>query len=165
METVKCIVLEHRKITGYKNAKDLVDLDIDELFVIDLDGLTRGAYNLKLYNDIAKFFEITVMSFPQRTADLVDTIISGASRVVVSSNLSERSIKDFLGITEDLVMNYGTIQTCRIFSQNDGVYYLANRMVDLPYRKVFYYGTAVDKEGYVQLKDFPEFVTANASNL
>lgn len=165
METLKCIVLEHRQITGYRNAKDMIELDTDELFIIDLDGLTRGAYNLRLYTDISKFFEITVMSFPQRTADLVDSIISGASKVVVSSTLSERTIKDFLGITEDLVMNYGKMDTCRTFSMNDGVYYLSNRMVDLPYRKVYFYGQEIDKEGYVTIHGFPDFITANASEL
>ncbi len=165
MESVKCIVLEHRQITGYRNAKDMIDLDTEELFVVDLDGLAKGAYNLKLYTEIAKFFEITVMSFPRRVADLVDTIISGASRVVVSSNLTERNLKDFLGITEDLVMNYGRMETCRLFSANDGVYYLSNRMVDLPYRKVYHYGQPVDKEGYIQIQNFPDFITAAPSDL
>ncbi|AKA49512.1 hypothetical protein IX51_10870 [uncultured archaeon] len=159
METVKCVVLDNKEITGFVNAKTLLEFeDEEELFVIDLDGLNKGAYNLKLYNELSKFFEITVMSFPERTADLVDSIVSGASRVVISSNLPDRVIRDFLTVTEDLVMNYANMSGCRIFSENGGKYYLSNRMVDLPFEKVYLYRGALEKKGYVVLEGFPDFM-------
>lgn len=162
METVKCVILDDKQITGYEDAKSLLEfVSGEDLFVIDLDGLNRGAYNLKLYYDLSKFFEITVMSFPERAADLVDSIVSGASRVVISSNLPDRIIRDFLTVTEDLVMNYANMGGCRIFSENGGKYYLSNRIVDLPFEKVFLYGGTIDREGYVVVEGFPDFVTSD----
>ncbi len=161
MESVKCIILDNKSITGFAEAKDILEIgDIEELFVIDLDGLNRGAYNLKLYNQLSKFFEITVMNFPERTADLVDSIVSGASRTVISSKLPQRSILDFLSVTEDLVMNYANMGGCRIFSENGGKYFLSNRVVDLPFDKVYLYGGKVDIEGYVWLDGFPDLITS-----
>lgn len=158
METIKCIVLDNREITGYSSAKELLDLSGEELFVIDLDGLNHSSYNFKLYYEISKFFEITVMSFPDRTPDLVDTIISGASRVVVSSTITERRILDFLAITEDVVMNYGSMRGCRFFSEKGGRFYMSNRLVDLPFEKVYIYGSRTDRKGYVYIEGFPEFI-------
>lgn len=159
---MKCIVLEERNISGYADAKDLLGkVEAEELFVIDLDGLNRGAYNLKLYSQISKFFEITVMNFPSRTADVVDSIVSGASRVVVSSKLPEKTIRDFLAVTEDLVMNYANIGGCRLFSDNGGKYFLSSRVVDLAFEKVYLYGGKADMKDYVWLDGFPEFLSTD----
>lgn len=159
LETLKCVILENHEITGYADAKDLLELGGEELFVIDLDGLNRGSYNFKLYNDISKFFETTIMSFPVRAADLVDCIVAGASRVVVSSNLDDTRIRDFIGITDELVMNYANMKGCRVFSDSGGMFYLSNRTVDLPFERVFLYGGKIDAKGYTNLEGFPEFIT------
>lgn len=158
MDTVKCITLVGHEIQGYGKSKDLLELGGDELFVVDLDGLNSGSYNFKLYYDISKFFEITVMSFPQRAADLVDSIVSGAARVVVSSKLDTRKIADFLTITDELVMNYASMGGCKTFSERGGRYFLSNRMVDLPFERVYLYGSSIDSKGYTILEGFPEFI-------
>lgn len=158
MESIRCVVLDNKEITGYSSAKELLDLPGEELFVIDLDGLNSSSYNFKLYYDISKFFEITVMSFPDRTPDLVDTIISGASKVVISSTLPERRILDFLAITEDVVMNYGSMKGCRFFSEKGGRFYMSNRTVDLPFEKVYIYGSRLSRKDYIYIEGFPEFI-------
>lgn len=162
MESVKCIILDGKSILGYADAKSILEVgDFEELFVVDLDGLNRGAYNLKLYGQLSKFFEITVMSFPDRTADLVDSIVSGASRVVVSSTLPVNTIVDFLAVTEDLVMNYAHMGVCRTFSEHGGKYFLSNRVVDLPFERVYIYGGKVDLKGYTWIDGFPDFITSD----
>lgn len=158
MDTIRCITLENHEILGFNSAKDLLEMGGEELFVIDLDGLNNSSYNFKLYYDISKFFEIVVMSFPSRAADLVDSIVSGASKVVVSSNLEPRRISDFMTITEDLVMNYANMRGCRIFSEKGGKYYLSGRMVDLPFETVYIYGSRMDVKGYTVIDNFPEFL-------
>lgn len=163
MERVRCIILRNRRILSYHSAKDLLEMGLDELFVIDMDALDHGSYNFKLYYDLSKFFEITVMNFPRRTADVVDSIISGASRLVISSTMKEKSVIDYLTITEDLVMNYGDMKGCRTFSEHGGRYYLSNRIVDLPFKRVFIYGQEVDREGYVFIEGFPQSLPNEAN--
>lgn len=158
MDTIKCVTLSDHEIQGHGKSKDLLELGGEELFVVDLDGLSSGSYNFRLYYDISKFFEITVMSFPARAADLVDSIVAGASKVVVSSNLEAKKIEDFLTITDELVMNYANQGGCRIFSESGGRYFLSNRVVDLPFDQVYLYGSSIDSKGYTVIEGFPEFI-------
>lgn len=155
---MKCIVLREKRIIGYEDSRDLLKLDTEQLFVVDIDSLVKGHINLKLYADISKFFEITVMNYPERGEDLMDSFISGASRVVISDEISFEKIRSFLEISEDLVMNYGNHEKCRFFSKNGGNMYLSSREVDLNYKAVFYYGNGNVPENYVRILDFPEDV-------
>ena len=157
--SLHCIVLKGKRIAGYKNARDLLALDTDQLFIIDYDSLVTGYLNLKLYTEISKFFEIVVMNFPERGEDLMDSFVSGASRVVISDELPFDRIRSFLEISEDLVMKYGDTDKCRFFSRNGGDMYLSSREIDLQYSVVYYYGAGNVPENYVRLVDFPETVS------
>ncbi len=152
---MKCLIVNHGKIGGLKKADDLARVPYDEAFVIDLDAMFKHHYNFKLYNELSKYIEFTLMALPFTENDLMDIIVSGASRVVIGDDLNVSMIQKFLDMTEELVMNCSTEQKVIMFHALTGNMYLSCKIYDIP-GVFFYYGPfSQQSSNVIPLEDFP----------
>lgn len=155
---MKCLTISHSKILGnLDGVDDLSRLPDEEFFVIDMDALLRSKYNFNIYSTISKYVEFDLMAYPFRENDLVDMIISGASRVVINHTISEEKLKDFMEVSDQLIMHYASQFEARAFMKKGGKYLMGCSQVEVPKGiTVFYYGMPGQGEQYIQLEDFPE---------
>ena len=51
----------------YGSIFQILKLQVDSLFVIDYDAIRHRYLNLKLYSELSKFFELTIMVIPVST--------------------------------------------------------------------------------------------------
>jgi hypothetical protein len=162
---MECITIENGEISGNRTQDSLLDSGIEELFVVDLDSIRSGKLNLKLYDRLSKYFDIVVMNYPYRIADLIDTFVSGASRVVLNSNVSDSMIRESLSFSDQVVMKYARNVPCKTFSLFGGNMFLSNIEVDLVYTTIYAYGIRVqsrtsmvkrDSQIIILLNNFPE---------
>ena len=149
-----CVTIKDKQVTNYENIYQILKLKVDSIFVIDYDAITHRYLNLKLYDELAKFFEITVMNYPETENDLMDTIINGASVVVINNNLTYNRIAKYLDFTQNIAMKYKYIDTCIYFSEKGGNMYLTDKEIMLPYALAYSYNGFPVKNS-VQLQNFP----------
>jgi hypothetical protein len=154
MNTVYCVTIKDKKVANYENVYQILQLKVDSIFVIDYDALTHRYLNLNIYDELAKFFEITVMNYPETENDLMDTIINGASTVVINNNLTYKLISRYLDFTQNIAMKYRYIDTCIYFSEKGGNMYLADKEIMLPYVLAYNYNDFPIKNS-IQLQNFP----------
>ena len=155
---MKCLTISNSRILGnIEGIDDLSRLPDEEFFVVDMDALLRSKFNFNLYSTISKYVEFNLMAYPFRESDLVDMIISGASRVVVNHTISKEKLKEFMEVSDQLIMHYASQFEARDFMNKGGKYLLGCSQVNLPKQvTVFYYGLTEQGEQYIQLEDFPE---------
>ncbi|KJE49124.1 hypothetical protein TZ01_03250 [Acidiplasma sp. MBA-1] len=149
-----CIGISNKKIVGYPNIMNLLKSGVESLFLIDFDAIHKRVLNLEIYEKLSKFFDLTVMNYPQTEEDLMDTIISGATYVIINNNLTYKRIQSYLSYTQNIGINYDYNDTCVFFSQNGGNIYLTNKQVMLPYRLAFNYGP-FDLPNSIKLENYP----------
>jgi len=160
---VLCITIKDKEIVDYASIYQLLKMKVDDLFVIDYDAITKRHLNFNIYDKLSKFFEITVMNYPETESDLTDTIINGASNVVINNNLTYRTIKSFIAITENIAMNYHYNDTCIYFAENGGTMFLSDTEILLPYKVAYYYGS-FDIKNSIKLENFPKDLMDNIKN-
>jgi len=81
--------------------KDILDKYKDKiLYLYDLDGINRNKPNLCLFQKLSKTHELWVDVGPRSIGDIVDAIVSGASKITIRLDLFELS--DILSINEIL---------------------------------------------------------------
>lgn len=151
---INTVSISSGKIEGYSNVKELLKSDSDELFIVDFDAIKEGKYNFKLYTEFSKFFQITVMNFPKRQGDLIDSMISGCENVVLGGRIRDRDISSFIEITENLVMF--DMDKFAIFSRLGGNMFLTRRNLMYPYKRVYTYGLSLGLPREIILRNFPE---------
>jgi hypothetical protein len=153
---MKCLLVNHGRIGGMKDIDDLARVPYDEAFVIDFDAIFRHHFNFKLYNELSKYVEFTLMALPDTENDLMDIIISGASRVVIGDDLNVRTIQKFLDMTEEIVMKCSTEQKVIMFHSLTGNMYMSCRTYDVP-GVFFYYGPfSQQSPNVIPLEGFPD---------
>ena len=60
-----CVTIKDKQVSNYENIYQILKLKVDSIFVIDYDAITHRYLNLKLYDELAKFFELIVMNYPE----------------------------------------------------------------------------------------------------
>ncbi|MGP6239570.1 hypothetical protein ACNF40_04020 [Cuniculiplasma sp. SKW4] len=153
---MQCLIINGGSIFGYKNMTQIARFPEDEAFVIDMDALNRYQFNFKLYSEISKYIEFTLMAYPYKENDLIDLMISGASRVVINNTLDDEKLRNFFDITDELVMRCSTPMDIRRFNEFGGNMYLTCRIYDRP-GLYFYYGPFHEiNEKIIWLSDYPD---------
>jgi hypothetical protein len=153
-DSVYCVTIENKKVSNYTSIYEILKLKVDSIFVIDYDALRQRYLNLKLYSDLSKFFELTIMNYPETENDLMDTIINGASTVVINNNLTYKRISSYLSFTQNIAMNYKYVDTCIYFSEMGGNMFLTDKEIMLPYVLAYNYNNFPIKNS-IQLQNFP----------
>ena len=149
---IPCVVIRDRK--PETSRKDLLDTGADDLFVIDFDALAGSKLNYHVYTDLAKYFEIIVLNFPTKPIEFLDTIIAGASGVVIPDYVPDRIMEEFLSYSSEVVLNDRNPEKSATFVSLGGDMFLSEHIVQSPHRTVYSYGRR-EEPGYIMLDNFP----------
>lgn len=152
---IQCATLVGNKIENYASIQDLMEIAGDEVFLIDMNAIKKGKPSYKFYQELTKFMDVYVLSLVSRVDDLLDTLILGCESVVISPRLDSKQIKEFLTISDNLVMPYTSLPSTRDFSRFGGKNFLTNTLVSFPFDIAYYYGPGNPGDKYTHLKDFP----------
>ncbi len=151
-----CLIINRGKIEGMEDMEELAKVPYDEAFVVDLDAITHYRFNFKMYNELSKYIEFTLMAYPYKENDLMDIIVSGASRVVINDTLEIDTIKKFLDVTDELVMRCSDSEKAHMFHSLTGNMYLSCKIFNVP-GVFFYYGPFLNRgPNIIPLENFPE---------
>lgn len=152
---IQCIYIEHGQIYGLPDDLPLEKLGGDEIMVCDLDAIHRGKFNFKTYTQIAKFLEPVVVNFAGRVEDLMDSLISGASRVVLHSRESTVSLDKMLELSDDIVLPARNPYS-GVFIERGGKYLISDHEVFSRFDKCYNVGFPLTSEKYINVSNFPE---------
>lgn len=128
----------------------------DQIFLCDYDGILHGNYNFKTYTRVAKFFETVVFNMVQKEYDLVDSLVSGASRVVVDPNMQDRVLQKVLDISPETVFPYSNLERVERFRAYGGTAFLSAGQINGPFSICYNAGVAISSDKYVDIENFPE---------
>jgi|ACXJ01.1.fsa_nt_gi hypothetical protein len=151
---IPSVVIRRKEIVGRKTAYDLMKEGIEELMVCDLDSIIDGKTNFKLYNELSKFFEFTVFNLIYTVGDLVDSFVAGASKVVVSPDLTADRLVSFLEISQNVVDPNSS--RFSIFQKSGGKYVMVSgRMPYQNFSGVYNIGPSMGGDNTINVDNFP----------
>ncbi len=152
---IRCLILENGDIHGLPVGIPLEELEGEEIMVCDYDAIKHGKFNFKLYGRISKFFETVVVNFPVRVEDLMDSLISGASRVVLASDIEEHILGRMLAISDGVVLPADSPSN-PYFVKNGGKFLISDREVFTRFDLCYNVGPELGSAKYVNVRGFPE---------
>ena len=154
-ESIECVEIKNSTVVSRNNMQSMLSAGIEDLFVIDFDAIFRNKFNFKIYQDISKYFEITVMSLPLRIEDIMDSFVSGASEIVIPGRIDPNALEDYMRTSDNLVMYYQNPVVAKAFYVLGGRSFFSDRELDFPDIRVYSYSRILVKKGYIRLMDFP----------
>lgn len=131
------------------------ELEGDEVMVCDLDAIRKGKFNFKLYGEISKFIEPVVVNFPTRVEDLMDSLISGASRVVLASDIEQYMLGKMLTISDGIVLP-ATSPEEGFFMESGGKFLISDSEVFTRFDLCYNVGPEMSSQKYINVNGFPE---------
>ncbi|WP_162509732.1 hypothetical protein [Thermogymnomonas acidicola] len=153
---VKCVTVSRNRLMGIGKPEDLLYMDIDEVFLVDMDALTRYKLSFHFYREISRFCEVTVLNMPARVQDLIDTLVSGASRVVVGRDVDSRLLSGFMQVSDSVVLSLVSRNLVDEFIRLGGGDFFSLGQTDIAFRTLYNAGPPVIREGVKNIEDFPE---------
>ncbi len=147
--------LHNGEIQGLPTGVPLAELEGDEVMVCDFDAIGRGKYNFRLYGEISKFLEPVVMNLPSRVEDMMDSLIAGAARIVLASDIEPGTLKRMLAISDGVVLPSSSPMK-EFFYQEGGRYLISDREVFSRFDLCYNVGPQLSSEKYVNVRNFPE---------
>ncbi len=153
--SIKCLTIQGSELSGIPPGIGLEEMEGEEIMICDYDAIFRGKFNFKLYDRVAKFFELIVVNFPNRIEDLMDSLISGAYSVVLSPDEAPETLKRMLEVSENIILPYRS-ENLGFFLNNGGKYIISDRQVNVNFRKCYNVGPELSGDAYVNVSDFPE---------
>ncbi|BAB59645.1 TVG0491515 [Thermoplasma volcanium GSS1] len=127
------------------------------IMVLDMDAIQHHTLNVSEYTYLSHFFSIVVVNLARKLNDLIDSIMAGSSMVVISPWVKERVLRDFLDVSENVVMPYVNVALLHVYQDMGGQYYLVEYPIDKPFKTAFYLGVPPD-DTYTQVDGFPDSV-------
>ncbi len=143
-------------LEGIPEGQQLETMEGDQIFLCDYDGILHGNYNFKIYTRVAKFFDTVVFNLVQKEYDLVDSLVSGAARVVVDPDMKDSVLQRVLDISPDTVFPYRSEEKAERFRAYGGTSFLSTREINGPFSICYNAGVAISSEKYVDIDNFPE---------
>lgn len=122
---------------------------------VDFDGILKGKFNFKAYGHISKFFELVVVNFPSRMEDLMDSLISGASKVVIHAEESPPMLERMLELSDGVVLPAKN-PSMQFFVANGGKYLISDHEVFSRFDQCYNVGKSLLSEKYINVSGFPE---------
>ena len=153
---MNCLEIKHHQIYGIPPNETLATIPWEDAMLIDYDAIISGKPDFKLYDSISKFLEIVVFNLSYRVDDVIDSMISGASKVVIDSQSSEDTIDKLLNISGDIVLPASRIDVAYSFTRNGGKYFISNGPIPYDFELCYNVGVALSNDKYVDVKDFPQ---------
>ena len=153
--SIRCLRISNGEISGIPQGFSLETLDGEEIMVCDYDAISSGKLSFKLYGQIAKFFELTVVNFPGRIEDLMDSLISGAYRVVLHPEEKPEIIAKMLEVSDNIVLPARS-SNLDYFLNKGGKFIISDREDFHRFDLCYNVGFPLSSEKYVNVSDFPE---------
>ena len=157
---IRCLTVKGRQLGGLSQEETLEMLEGEEVLLCDYDGILRGKYNFKLYTQVARFFEVVVFNLVRREIDFIDTMVAGASRVVVDPQMGTALLRRILDISPGTVFPYGSSDQVSEFSSAGGQTYISGSRVNVPFEICYNVGLPQESEKYVDIVGFPDDLLA-----
>lgn len=157
--SIRCLTIQGGEISGIPPGTNLEEMEGEEIMVCDYDAIFRGKFNFKLYDRVAKFFELVVVNFPSRVEDLMDSLISGAYSVVLNPDETPETIRKMLEVSENIILPSRSLNL-GFFLNNGGKFIIADRELPYNFRKCYNVGPALKGDNYVNVTGFPENLLA-----
>ncbi len=154
-QRMQCITIRNSVVVSKNNMQVMLRDGVEELFIVDFDAIFRNRFNFKIYQDVSMYFEITVMSLPLRIEDIMDSFISGASRIVIPGRLEATALEDYMKTSESLVMLFQNPVVANAFYALGGRAFLTDRELGFPQATIYSFSRILRKPGYIELIDFP----------
>ena len=154
--SINCLFIKNSKLYGLPEGMELKDMGGDEIFVCDYDAIQKGRFNFRMYVEISKFFELILMNQPGRVEDFMDSIISGASRVVIRPDETPQMITRMLEFSPEIVMPANGTRKVKEFLSLGGEYLISDREVSGNFAMCYLVARIAAGEKYVQLINFPD---------
>ncbi len=153
---MNCLKIRGHEIYGIPSQDSLATIPWDDAMLIDYDAIINGKPDLKLYNEIAKFIEIVVFNLSYRVDDVIDSMISGASKVVIDPQTSGETMEKLLNISTDIVLPASMRDVAYTFAREGGRFFISNEIIPYEFELCYNVGTALSSDKYVDVKDFPQ---------
>jgi hypothetical protein len=153
--SIRCLTIEGGELSGIPPGMNLEEMEGEEIMVCDYDAIFRGKFNFKLYDQVAKFFELIVVNFPGRVEDLMDSLISGAYSVVLNADENQETITRMLEVSENIILPAKSLNLS-FFLNNGGKFVISERALPYRFRKCYIVGPEVKGDNYVNVMNFPE---------
>lgn len=152
---IQCVYIQNSQIFGLPDDTPIEKLGGDEIMVCDLDAIYHGKFNFKMYGHIGKFLEPVVVNFARRVEDLMDSLISGASRVVLDSRENTVSLEKMLQLSDDIVLPARNPNSS-LFIERGGKYLISDHEVFSRFEKCYNVGPPITYDNYINISNFPE---------
>lgn len=152
---IRCLTIKNSEIFGLPDGVPLEELEGEEIMVCDYDAIYKGKFNFKLYGQISRFFEPVVVNFPGRVEDLMDSLISGAARVVLHPDGDGRVFERMLEVSEGIVLPAKSPHR-EDFINKGGRYLISDREVFSRFDQCYNVGPELSSEKYINVTNFPE---------
>jgi len=103
-----------------------------EIYIMDLDGISKNEPNLDFYQSIFK--RKWIDAYPRRFEDVMDLVVAGADRIIIREGFAEKDMKKlFDNVEVELYLSLSADTPEHYISENDwsGFVYLLNRAMDI----------------------------------
>ncbi len=99
MKKIPLIYIEDEKLSKFVEIDNRED--IDELYIMDLDGIYNNRPNLDLYQKLSKRYKIWTDSGPRSIDDIMDIVLAGAYSIIVrKDNFKWKDIEKVFELVE-----------------------------------------------------------------
>lgn len=156
---INCLSLENGTIHGLPPDVPLAQIEGDEVMVCDFDAIKKGKFNFRLYGEISKFVEAVVVNLPSRVEDVMDTLISGASKVVLASDIEIDSMRRMLGISDGIVLPSRS-PAKELYYTEGGRYLISDHEEFTRFDLCYNVGPELSSKKYINVRNFPENLMA-----
>jgi len=105
--------------------------EFGEIYIMDLDGISKNEPNLDFYQSIYK--KKWIDAYPRRFEDVMDIVVAGADKIVIRGKFTEDETKKlFENIEVELYLSLSEDAVERHLPENgwNGFVYLLNRAMD-----------------------------------
>ncbi len=153
---IRCLTVKNHVLYGIPPDQSLESMEGEQVMLCDYDGIYRGSYNFKIYTRVGRFFETIVFNLVQREYDYVDSLVSGATRVVVDSEIKEEVLQRILEISPDTVFPFSDREKVEKFRSMGGKSFISSGQITGPFEICYNTGVALNSEKYVDVVNFPE---------
>jgi len=121
--------------------------------VVDRDAIYNDRLNFRLYSEISKFFDTVLMNFPRNISDLIDSLVAGGFRIVISPRTGELEMQKYMEITDQIVVPAsGNVES---FRRLGGRYAISDGMTLHGFDLLYNTGTPLKGDQFCNIKGFP----------
>jgi hypothetical protein len=109
MEIIPLLHIKNKKIVKSNNDLSINIIELikkyeeNQIYILDHDGINKNKPNLCLLQKLSKKYNLWVDQGPKVFGDIVDSIIAGANKITIRTDLIKNNISNFKEIIENKI--------------------------------------------------------------